>query len=173
MTNPITICGSWWPAIVLRQFTPQDYENLRTLVMGNRAHLRPMQDVHCLTGRELEDWLQATVDGSDPSRTRFGVWHKGALVGEISLDCLREGFSTVGYWVGKEHTRQGIATSALISLSRYVFSSTKEETLRATVNKENVASQKVLGRAGFHIEVHDDTQYMVCRLDKAKKTAAT
>ena len=54
----------------------------------------------------------------------------------------------VGYWIGKEHWGQGVATRALAAFLQFVT----ERPLRAHVAAHNVGSIRVLEKCGFSVE---------------------
>lgn len=64
---------------------------------------------------------------------------------EVGLgDC-----GSIGYWVATEARGRGVATSALVLLSRWALREGAVERLELTTHPENVASQRVAEKAGF------------------------
>ncbi|MFC3095930.1 N-acetyltransferase [Alteromonas sediminis] len=55
----------------------------------------------------------------------------------------------VGYWLDKHYWGKGIASDALSQMVNIVFTSTDLIRLFATVFEDNIASQKLLVKAGF------------------------
>lgn len=56
---------------------------------------------------------------------------------------------SIGYWVEPEMRGQGVATRALVLLSRWAVTEAGVERLELTTHPENVASQRVAEKAGF------------------------
>ncbi len=72
------------------------------------------------------------------------------LIGEISLHLNQSlNQSEVGYWVGEEFWKQGIATEALGRILQFGFEELALQQIFATHRKENHASEKVLAKNGM------------------------
>jgi RimJ/RimL family protein N-acetyltransferase len=71
----------------------------------------------------------------------------GALYGAIEVRLGEIG--SIGYWVAAEARGRGVATSALILLSRWAVTEGGVERLELTTHPDNVASQRVAEKAGF------------------------
>lgn len=71
------------------------------------------------------------------------------VVGRFNLYDLAEGTAAVGYRVAQRNSGRGVATSGLRSLCRIAAEEFGLRTLRAATSNENVASQRVLAKAGF------------------------
>jgi [ribosomal protein S5]-alanine N-acetyltransferase len=83
-----------------------------------------------------------------------GVFHvlvdeDEAVVGRFNLYDIVDGTAEVGYRVAQRASGRGVATSGLRNLCRLAGGEYGLRTLRATTSKENVASQRVLAKAGF------------------------
>ena len=73
----------------------------------------------------------------------------GAIIGRFNLVFVEEGVAEVGYRVAQRVAGQGVATAGVRELCRLAASCHGVTTLRAAASSENVASQKVLLKAGF------------------------
>jgi [ribosomal protein S5]-alanine N-acetyltransferase len=73
----------------------------------------------------------------------------GAVVGRFNLYDLSDGTARVGYRVAEQVSGQGVATSGLRTLCRIARENFGLRTLTAATSNENVASQRVLLKAGF------------------------
>jgi RimJ/RimL family protein N-acetyltransferase len=63
--------------------------------------------------------------------------------------------SKIGYWIGRAHRKKGIMTDVLKVFIRYIFNHRPELLrLEAHVFPDNIASQKVLEKAGFLREAY-------------------
>ncbi len=72
-----------------------------------------------------------------------------AVVGRFNLYDLVDGEADVGYRVAQRVSGRGVATSALRDLCQIAGEEYGLRTLRAATSNENVASQRVLAKAGF------------------------
>jgi len=73
----------------------------------------------------------------------------GSVLGRFNLYELRDGTASLGYRVAQHVAGQGVATAAVQELSRLAAAQHGLHTLRAATSSDNVASQKVLAKAGF------------------------
>jgi len=86
-------------------------------------------------------WAKILGDRSIRKQT---ILYGGEVVGHVV--CFeREGLHEVGYWIGKAHWGNGIATRALTRFLTLV----KERPLHAYVARHNIASLRVLEKCGF------------------------
>jgi RimJ/RimL family protein N-acetyltransferase len=81
---------------------------------------------------------------------RMGIWDGDRLVGGISFRVSEEDKSQaeLGYWLRKSAVGHGYATLATKALTHYV--SPRFDKIFAEVHPDNIASQKVLERSGYH-----------------------
>jgi ribosomal-protein-alanine N-acetyltransferase len=93
----------------------------------------------------------------------------GTVVGRFNLYDLVDGTAVVGYRVAEQVAGRGVATSTVRTLCR-LAAENGLRTLKAMTSNENVASQRVLEKAGFvsvgptHVAGRPGTAYE-CRLD--------
>jgi ribosomal-protein-alanine N-acetyltransferase len=74
------------------------------------------------------------------------------LYGAITLSNVRRGVAetgTLGYWIGQPFAGKGIATAAVRTVSRFAFQSARLHRLEASCLPTNLASRRVLEKAGF------------------------
>jgi RimJ/RimL family protein N-acetyltransferase len=107
---------------------------------------------------------------TDDAATRFFTWaneHDPPLilaitlgdeaVGSIGLHPLKDVFRLnceLGYWVAEPHWGKGIATQAVKQMIEYARDNFSYKRLFARPYGSNIASQKVLEKAGFTLEAH-------------------
>jgi ribosomal-protein-alanine N-acetyltransferase len=77
------------------------------------------------------------------------VGDDGTVAGRFNLYDLIDGAATVGYRVGRQFSGSGVATSGLIKLCHIARREHALRTLSAATSDDNIASQKVLVKAGF------------------------
>jgi [ribosomal protein S5]-alanine N-acetyltransferase len=73
----------------------------------------------------------------------------GSVLGRFNLYDIADGTAVLGYRVAQRAAGRGVATAAVRELCRLAASQYGLRTLRAATTHENVASQKVLIKAGF------------------------
>jgi ribosomal-protein-alanine N-acetyltransferase len=77
------------------------------------------------------------------------VGEDGSVVGRFNLYDLANGTAVLGYRVAEHVAGRGVATATVAELCRLTAAQYGLRTLRAAVTHENVASQRVLIKAGF------------------------
>jgi len=77
------------------------------------------------------------------------VTEDGSVLGRFNLYRLQDGTAELGYRVGQQVAGRGVATAAVRELCRLAVSRHGLRELRAATSDANVASQKVLAKAGF------------------------
>jgi RimJ/RimL family protein N-acetyltransferase len=75
----------------------------------------------------------------------------GAIVGGASVYDIEAEFgrASVGYWVAAHARRRGVATHAVLLLTRWAFDDLGIARLQITCGPDNDASQRVAAKAGF------------------------
>jgi ribosomal-protein-alanine N-acetyltransferase len=84
--------------------------------------------------------------------TSFGhvlVDNRGAVVGRFNLYEVTDGTAEAGYRIAQHVAGRGMATFGLQTMCRLAFEEYGLRTLKAATSSENVASQRVLAKAGF------------------------
>jgi [ribosomal protein S5]-alanine N-acetyltransferase len=77
------------------------------------------------------------------------VGEDGAVLGRFNLYRLEDGMAELGYRVAEQVAGRGVATATVQELCRLAAARYGLRTLRAATTHDNVASQKVLTKAGF------------------------
>jgi ribosomal-protein-alanine N-acetyltransferase len=77
------------------------------------------------------------------------VAEDGAVLGRFNLYYLKDGIAELGYRVAQHVAGHGVATAAVRELCGLAAARHGLRTLRAATSHANVASQKVLAKAGF------------------------
>ena len=77
------------------------------------------------------------------------VAEDGSVLGRFNLIFTGEGTAELGYRVAQHVAGRGVATAAVRELCRLAAARHGLRTLRAATARHNVASQKVLTKAGF------------------------
>ncbi|MGW5202029.1 GNAT family N-acetyltransferase [Streptomyces spiralis] len=77
------------------------------------------------------------------------VAEDGSVLGRFNLYDLVDGTARLGYRVAQQVAGRGVATATVQELCRLAAARHGLRTLRAATSHDNVASQKVLSKAGF------------------------
>jgi RimJ/RimL family protein N-acetyltransferase len=150
------------------------------LELGSGFHLTPMREgdqpalVEHLRDRATTDlllkvphpyaiddanrWVRFCLEGQrgQPSPSNFAVRRMdGRLIGGIGLQ-LQSGFARhrgeLGYWLARPYRGRGLATYAVQTIVAYGFACLGLRRIEATSFAHNVASHRVLEKAGFQRE---------------------
>ena len=109
---------------------------------------------HPYTVRDGEEFITMVGNRIGPT-VDFAIEIDGAAVGGIGivlkLDVERVA-AEIGYWLGEKYWNRGIMTGAIKKMAEYSFMTFQIEKLYATVFDFNIASQRVLEKAGFEKE---------------------
>ena len=147
--------------LILRPPRAADHEAWATLRQASHAYLQPWEPLWpeddltraafkrrlTIYGREMEAgnaWPFFIFADADQS-----------LVGAITLSNVRRGVAevgTVGYWIGQGHAGRGYATAAVRAMLGYAFDDLKLHRIEAACVPANIASRRVLEKAGFALE---------------------
>ena len=116
------------------------------------ANLRD-QFPHPYTRRDAVDYLEF-VREQKPERS-FAVEFDGEAIGglgfQIGIDISRMS-AEMGYWLGEPYWGRGLATRVAAAASEWAFAEYKLNRVFALVFSHNVASIRVLEKAGFQQE---------------------
>ena len=77
------------------------------------------------------------------------VAEDGSVLGRFNLVIAGDGTAELGYRVAQDAAGHGVATATVRELCRLAAARHGLRTLRAATSHENIASQKVLAKAGF------------------------
>jgi ribosomal-protein-alanine N-acetyltransferase len=77
------------------------------------------------------------------------VGEDGTVLGRFNLYDLEDGTAKLGYRVAQHVADRGVATATVQELCRLAAGKYGLRTLRAATARQNVASQRVLAKAGF------------------------
>lgn len=77
------------------------------------------------------------------------VGEDGSVLGRFNLVDMKDGTADVGYRVAQHVTGRGVATATVRELCRLAATQHGLRTLKAAVAHTNVASQRVVTKAGF------------------------
>jgi RimJ/RimL family protein N-acetyltransferase len=88
-----------------------------------------------------------------PDENSFAITQDGTVVGAIGMAVNSMNYrGRIGYWVAREVRGQGICTRALRLLSGWALDELELQRLELITDPDNVASQRVAEKVGFHRE---------------------
>lgn len=139
-------------ALFLREFRSGDEQEL-VAILNDEDVVRYLSSKipYPYTFEDASWWIN---QGSRSGTVR-AIEVNGKLVGCIGVnpgefEYHRSG--EIGYWLAKNHWRQGISKQAIKQISELVFSTTDLERIFGVVFSDNIASQKLLLSCGFEQE---------------------
>jgi ribosomal-protein-alanine N-acetyltransferase len=150
--------------LVLRPPRASDVPELRRLQRANAEHLRPWEPA----GVAGEDPTSLTAVANRVSRQRR-AWKRGdsytllvalrargePIVGRVNLGgVLRGAFQNahVGYWIDREHQKQGLMTEAVLGAFAFAFGVAKLHRVQIAIMPRNAASLRVMEKVGARKE---------------------
>lgn len=139
---------------VIRSWRPRDDRSL-VVHANNRNIWRNLRDEfpYPYTQADAEAWIK-NATAAIPE-TAFAVAVEGAAVGGVGLrlgqDIYRRS-AEIGYWLGEAYWGRGIATEAVRAMTDYAFLRFDLARVWAGVFEWNLASMRVLEKAGYERE---------------------
>jgi ribosomal-protein-alanine N-acetyltransferase len=147
--------------VYLRQPEARDYQEWADLREASRAFLTPWEPSWAMdeTSRgsyryKLRRYIE---DARDDRAYALFVFREpdGALVGGMTLSNVRRGVAqtaSLGYWAGERFAGKGYTTAAVRTIVRYAFDDLDLHRVEAACQPDNIASRRVLEKAGFERE---------------------
>lgn len=141
----------------IRLIVPSDDEVLAQLQLQNRAFLAPWDPVrpddYFTAGGQRQDIEAARARHERGEAAPFVVLNDDAkVVGRLTLNGIVRGpfqSCSMGYWIAEDETGKGLATSAVQAALTFAFTELELHRVQAETLLNNVASQRVLAKAGF------------------------
>lgn len=141
------------PRLRLRQFTPNDLDNLSRLYSNPDVMRYIGKGIR--TENETQTALSSIIKHYEHG---FGMWaviykDNGKLIGRCGL-CFLDHTPEVelGYLLDKSYWRRGLATEASHASLKYGFEAVKLEKIVAIAKPENIASRRVMEKVGMKYE---------------------
>src|SRR5262245_37687551 len=148
--------------VLLRAPLPGDYAAWSKLRGDSRDFLTPWEPTWAADElsrasyrRRLRRYAQALREGTGQMYFIFDR-KTGELAGGCQLSNIRQGVAqsaaSLGYWTGRKFAGQGLMTDAVAALVRYAFERMGFHRIEAACLASNIASRRVLTKAGFTAE---------------------
>ncbi len=138
----------------LRPWHPADADSLVRHANNRKVWLN-MRDgfPHPYTQSDALDWI-ARSRAARPV-TSFAIVVSGNAVGGLGFELrtdIERYSAEIGYWLGEEFWGRGIATAALLAATVHALKAYKLNRIYALPFSENLASIRVLEKAGYRRE---------------------
>jgi ribosomal-protein-alanine N-acetyltransferase len=142
--------------VSLRPVAPEDASVLARLETENRHYLLtggPIRSDHYVSVAGQQELIATQLESQRAGTCApFVIEFDGEVVGRIILNGIVRGAlqsASVGYWVEERRSGRGIASRALGLAIGHAFGELDLHRLQAETTLTNVASARILERAGF------------------------
>ncbi|MGW6707369.1 GNAT family N-acetyltransferase [Streptomyces sp. NPDC054956] len=142
--------------VEMREIRTADAAGLADVLDRNRAYMAPYEprrtEAFYTEAGQLER-IEALLEDRDGGRARPYVLIGGGVpIGAINLNTIVFGAlcsAAIGYWVDQAWAGKGVATAALHEVCRVARDEVGLHRVEAGTRTDNLASQRVLAKAGF------------------------
>jgi len=143
-------------SIRLRQFTPSDIPWIaRACDQPEMARFVPVLPSP-YTESDAADFVAYTKEAwAESASAPFAIEStRGEPLGAVNVHFSPHdpGLAGIGYWLRPEGRGRGAATEAVVLATRWAFDARGIKRMNLITDPENLASQRVANRAGFHRE---------------------
>jgi ribosomal-protein-alanine N-acetyltransferase len=144
--------------VYLRAPELRDYQEWADLREVSRAHLIPWEPTwaqdETSRGSFRYKLRRYSEDARDDRAHALFVFREedDALLGGVTLSNIRRGvaqMASLGYWAGEVYSGKGYTTAAVRAVVRYAFEDLDLHRVEAACQPDNMASRRVLEKAGF------------------------
>jgi [ribosomal protein S5]-alanine N-acetyltransferase len=138
--------------VTIRPIQLGDAAELAALYSANRDFLAPFEPIRLDGFFTAENQRRRIEERAADGFHQFAILDDAAIAGTINVfHIVREVLlsGTIGYWVDRPRNGRGLATAAVEEVVAYMFGDLGLHRAEAATLVENVASQRVLEKAGF------------------------
>lgn len=137
-----------------RPFLAADAASIASVANDRRIWLQ-LRDIfpHPYRLMDAEDWIRRVGPIEPPHALAIVV--DGRAVGGVGIEPMADVNSRsaeIGYWLGTDYWGRGIATEAVILMTNWAFGAQKLLRIFAQPFAMNMASRRVLEKAGYTLE---------------------
>ena len=159
--------------LVLREFRDSDSLRLAELCNNKKIHDNLRDLIPFPYSEKDAEYFINSCRNENP-KVSLAVEYDGELTGVIGLAIQTDIYrlsAEIGYWIGEPFWGKGIATRAVELMVEYGFSQLGLIRIYSGVFDYNIASQRVMQKAGFQLEgifknsvykngtIHDEYRY--------------
>ena len=139
---------------IIREWRLEDKSHLAAM-LNNKNILDNLRDglPYPYTINDAEEYINAMLS-ADKTKT-FAIVVNDVVVGSIGVfrcDNIHSRTAEMGYYIGEPYWGNGLGTSAVKQICKYIFESTDIIRIFAEPFAYNTASCRVLEKAGFQLE---------------------
>jgi ribosomal-protein-alanine N-acetyltransferase len=140
--------------ISLREYAEADLDRLVNMANNRSVSQYLVYTFPYPYTRDDGEWWISTGSKQNGAITRV-IESEGIFVGSVGItpqSGWRDHIAEIGYWVAEAYWGKGLATAALRQMTDYAFSNRDLQKLSAAVLAPNIASMRVLEKAGYRRE---------------------
>ncbi|MDB5491148.1 MAG: ribosomal n-acetyltranseferase [Micavibrio sp.] len=151
--------------LVIRGHRPGDQDDLLSALEESKTELQKWMNwaTPWPSGEQQAEWLhQSVADLPDKARhMRFGVFHRidGKFLASLGCTTLKPGHFHLSYWARSGETRSGYTTEAVMAFCQHLLYHQGAERIESGCEISNIASQRVLEKAGFVYETDWENKF--------------
>jgi RimJ/RimL family protein N-acetyltransferase len=144
--------------LIARRFDPRDLAD--DVAMRSDPDVARYQNWTTYTEADARQRLESLAHGNpgDPGWFQFVLEERttSRFIGDCGLRIIETDgrLAQIGYTIAKPHWNHGFATEAVVALTEYAFGNFLIHRITASVDPRNVASCRVLEKAGYAKEAH-------------------
>lgn len=140
--------------LIIRRWAPGDEVPL-AFHANNVKIWRNIRDrfPHPYTPRDASLWVR--MANVDKNMLNLAIVHQDVAIGAVGVIFKNDVYrhtAEIGYWLGEDYWGRGFATRAVKALTDYVFAHYNTIRIYAGIFEYNLASARVLEKAGYHLE---------------------
>ena len=141
---------------ILRQWRKSDVDSL----VENANNIKIYKNLRDIfpspyTEKDAKEWIELNTSINEEHPTNFAIDVDGKAIGSIGLilkDDIYIKNIELGYFIGEKYWGMGLTTEAVIAITNYAFNTFDCVRLYSEVFADNIASKKVLEKAGYKQE---------------------
>lgn len=140
----------------MRSVRPTDADAIAQYANDREIFRNTLKLPHPYTIRDARNWISRKMreeKSRRPENVVFGIDIDGQIVGAIGLHKITAGHEAeIGYWLARPYWGRGLMTEAVKLVTAYGFRVHKLRRVFAYTFTWNIASGRVLTKAGFAFE---------------------
>lgn len=141
---------------VIREWNISDADNL-AVMLNNKKILNNLRDglPYPYTIDDAKEYIYSMIHCDKTKTFPFAITVKNQVIGSIGVfrcDNIHFRTAEMGYYIGEPYWGQGFGTSAVEQVCNYIFVNTDIIRIFAEPFATNMASCRVLEKAGFQLE---------------------
>lgn len=141
---------------IIREWRLEDKSDLAAM-LNNKNILNNLRDglPYPYTENDAEEYIIAMLSADKTKAFAFAIEANDVVIGSIGVfrcDNIHSRTAEMGYYIGEPYWGNGFGTSAVKQICKYIFENTDIVRIFAEPFAYNIASCRVLEKAGFHLE---------------------